>query len=394
MKKLSLLALATAFSLTSFANTPIPNKSDISQMSPPALNIKATSWVLMSYQSGQVIASKNMNEQLPPASLTKLMTSYIASQAIEAGQVKLNAPVHISVKAWKTPGSRTFVREGTKVSFENLMKGMIVQSGNDATVAIAEYLGGSPEAFARQMNQTASALGMKNSHFMNASGLPAKNQYSSAYDIALLSRALISHFPKEYDWYKIKSFSYNGIKQYNRNRLLWDGVQVDGLKTGYTKEAKYCLAASAERNGKRYIAVVMGADSPKIRTREAETMLSYGFQFFDTKQLYAANQTLESLTLPKTAGNKLEVTIKKAVAVTIPKGHENQLKAHLEVQPNLKTPVKAGTKIGQLVVSYGNNTLTTQPLYAKNSIKKAGFFQRMTHQVKSIFTGTSEAKKS
>lgn len=384
---LSLTALSISFAFGAYASsTPtLSQKPSLAAPEPPALNIKADAWVLMSYQSGQVIAGQNIYQHVPPASLTKLMTSYVVSQALEGGKIKLDSPVHISTKAWKTGGSKMFIREGTTVSVEDLMKGMIIQSGNDATVALAEYLGGSPEAFAGMMNHAAKGLGMNNSHFMNASGLPAQDQYTSAYDIALLSRALIAHFPKEYSWYKQKSFTFNGIKQYNRNKLLWENTHVDGLKTGYTQAAKYCLAASGLYNGQRYIAVVMGAESPASRTQEADKLLSYAGRFFETKQLFAAHQILESLPIAGTAGQALKVTIKKPVYITIPKGHDQKIKAHMAVTPNLKAPIKAGSSVGQLVVNYGDDVLETQPLYADNTVEPAGFFKRATHKVKGWF---------
>lgn len=387
MKKSILICTAlVGFNLSVIAQTiPLADKPVLTMPAPPAISVNAKSWVLMAYRSGQIIAGKDIYKHLPPASLTKLMSSYVLSQAIESGKVKLSDKVKISTKAWQTGGSKTFVREGTKVSVEDLMKGMIIQSGNDATTALAEHLAGSSSNFAQMMNHTAQSLGMNNSHFGNANGLPAKGQYSSAYDLAILSRALIAHFPQEYSWYKQKSFTFNGIKQRNRNRLLWQDPDVDGLKTGYTKAAGYCLVASGEKNGKRYIAVVLGAATPIARTAEAKKLLGYGFSFYQTKKLFTQNQTLEQIEIPKTAGQHLKVTIKNTVYVTVPKGQEGQVKAHLAIKPNLKAPIKAGTQIGKLVVNFGDETLETQPLYSQNTVEPAGFFKRAAHSVKGWF---------
>lgn len=383
--KLKILALSCAFAPLAFSSSLSISKPTLARISPPAIHIAAPSWVLISYQSGQVIAGKNINEKRPVASLTKLMTSYVTSQAIEAGKINLKDPVHVSVKAWRTGGSKSFIKEGDTVSVENLLKGLIIQSGNDTAVSLAEHIAGSESAFTQLMNHTANSLGMQNSHFTSASGMPAPNQYSSALDIAILSRALIAHYPKEYHWYKIKSFTYNGIKQYNRNRLLWRDTNVDGLKTGYTKAAGYCLTASANHHGERYIAVVLGAASVQARENEAQKLLTYANRFYTTKQLFAKGEPVQKISIKGAARHKLIATVSNALYVTAPKSQLDKVHAHLSLKPNLTLPIKAGSNIGKIVVEVGKKTIETRPAIAQKTVKKAGVWERASHWVKSLF---------
>lgn len=383
--KLKCLAALLILSPIAMANPPAITKPTLKALAPPTLNINAPSWILLSYQSGQVIAGKNIHEHRPVASLTKLMTSYVASQAIESGKIKPNDPVHISVKAWRTGGSKSFIKEGSNVSVQTLLKGMVIQSGNDAAVSLAEHIAGSEQAFSQLMNHTATALEMKNTHFLNASGMPAPGQYSSAYDIAMLSRALIAHFPQEYRWYKQKSFSYNGIKQYNRNRLLWHDKQIDGLKTGYTEAAGYCLAASGETDGQRYIAVVLGASSIRTREHFAKQLLTYANRFYTTKRLFAKGDSISQVPINGAANQKLIATVNAPIFVTIPKNKVNAIGAHLALKTNLSLPIKAGSNIGKIVVKLGNTTLESRPAMAKNTVLKASLWERSTHWVKSLF---------
>ena len=253
---------------------------------PPPLNEK--SYVLIDAYSGTILAQKNMDEQLEPASLTKLMTLYIVSGALKAGQIHLQDQVPISEKAWRTGGSRMFIKAGTTVSVADLIQGIVVDSGNDATVAIAEYLGGSEEAFTSIMNDTAKRLGMKNTHFTDANGLPSPNHYSSAHDLAILARAIYKEYPEYYQWYGQKYFTYNNIKQANHNHLLFQDPTVDGFKTGFTDAAGYCLVASSKQGDTRLISVVMGAPNTKVKSQDTRGLLNYGFRYFDSYKIYKA----------------------------------------------------------------------------------------------------------
>ncbi|KZZ19603.1 D-alanyl-D-alanine carboxypeptidase, partial [Oleiphilus sp. HI0080] len=264
-----------------------------SAASKPALipappQVGASSYVLMDATTGEIIIEENANESLPPASLTKMMTAYIVESEIAQGNVSLTDEVPVSVKAWRTGGSKMFIKEGTKVLLEDLLKGVIIQSGNDASIALAEYLAGSEEAFADIMNQQAIQLGMTGSNFMNATGLPSDSHYSTAHDMALLAKAIIQHYPEQYAVYKEKYFTYNNIRQPNRNRLLWRDKSVDGLKTGHTEEAGYCLVSSAKRDDMRLISVVMGTSSEEARVKETQKLLNYGFRYYETTPLYTA----------------------------------------------------------------------------------------------------------
>ena len=268
---------------------------------PAPPEVAASSYILIDAESGRVIMEKNADQPLPPASLTKMMTSYVVEYEAERGKIKYTDPVLISVNAWRTGGSKMFVREGTTVSVEDLLKGIIIQSGNDASVAIAEHIAGSESAFADIMNQDAKVLGMNNTHFVNATGLPAQNHYSSARDLAILAKALITHFPEQYKIYAEKYFTWNDIRQPNRNLLLWRDNTVDGLKTGHTDEAGYCLVASAVRDGMRMISVVLGTTSEEARARETQKLLSYGFRYFETHHLYSPGVTLQDAQVWKGA---------------------------------------------------------------------------------------------
>ena len=274
----------------------------------PALNAKA--YILIDVNSGKIIAEKNSEERLPPASLTKMMTLYVVSNALHHEQIHLNDSVRVSREAWKIGGSRMFIKEGQQVSVEDLLKGIIVDSGNDACVAMAEHIGGTENAFTDIMNQQAQNLGMTNSHFTDSTGLPDSNLYTTAKDLAILGRALVTDFPQYYSWYKQKWFTYNGIRQPNRNRLLWRDNQVDGLKTGHTAEAGFCLVSSAKRDNMRLLAVVLGEPNDSSRADDSEKLLNYGFRFFETHQLYKSGQSITEMPLYKGAVDKVTVALK------------------------------------------------------------------------------------
>lgn len=380
-RALTLLALL-CLSLLSLADKPAFGAAIDA---PPPPDIAARGYVLMDFHSGQIIAEEKADERLEPASLTKMMTAYLVLQELQADKIKLDDEVLISEKAWRMPGSRTFVEVGKKVPVETLLKGMIVQSGNDATVALAEYVAGSEETFANLMNQTAEALGMTASHFINSTGLPHDEHYSTARDMAILARALIREFPEHYAWYSIKQYTYNGITQYNRNKLLWQDDSVDGLKTGHTEAAGYCLVSSAKRDGMRLISVVLGAKSENGRARESQKLLSYGFRFFETHRLYAPLEQLTQVRIWKGEREQLPLGIQQEMYVTIPRGQYDNLDANLKVSPTISAPVSKGKQYGMLEVSLNGERLAQQPLVALTDIDEGGLFTRLKDEALLLF---------
>jgi D-alanyl-D-alanine carboxypeptidase (penicillin-binding protein 5/6) len=293
--------------------------------------------------------------------------------------------VPISVHAWKTQGSRTFLREGTSVPVGTLIKGVIIQSGNDASVALAEFIAGSEGAFVDIMNQQAQLLGMKDTHFENATGLPAENHYSTAYDLAILARAIIRDYPENYSVYAEKQFTYNNIRQPNRNSLLWRDDSVDGLKTGHTEEAGYCLVASAKREHTRLIAVVMGTNSSGARAQEVQKMLNYGFRYYQSERLFTPGQELIQAQVWGGQSDNLSVGLTKDVYVTIPRGSRNDLESTVELDSVIKAPVKAGDELGRVKVSLGGDVLVDQPVLALNDVPEGGFFKRIWDAIKLFF---------
>ncbi|KTD17221.1 D-alanyl-D-alanine carboxypeptidase family protein [Legionella jordanis] len=361
---------------------PVNNKPLITP-SAPTLNAKA--YILIDVNSGKIIAEKNSDQKLPPASLTKMMTLFVISNALQNQQIHLTDTVRISRDAWKTGGSRMFVKEGQQVSIEDLLKGIIVDSGNDACVAMAEHLGGSEQGFSEIMNQQAQNLGMKDSHFTDSTGLPDENHYTTAKDLAILGRALILNFPQYYEWYKQKWFTYNGIRQPNRNRLLWRDNQVDGIKTGHTNEAGFCLVSSAKRDNMRLLAVVMGSPTDAARADDSERLLNYGFRFFETHQLYKAGQTISEIPIYKGAVDKLNVGLQTDQFVTIPSGQYQRLSINTKIPPNLQAPIEKGQKVGELVVQFDNNILSSYNLYALQAVPKGGMFTCMKDSIRLAF---------
>ncbi len=346
---------------------------------PPQLAAK--SWILMDANSGEVITEHNADERLPPASLTKLMTSYVLSYWLENGQVSNDDMVTVSKNAWaQNPifngSSLMWIEVGKQVSIGELHRGIVVSSGNDACVAVAEYIAGSEASFAQVMNQHAVRLGMKNSHFVNSHGLPDDDHYSSARDMAILSRAILD-YPAEYDLYKEKEFTYNGIRQTNRNRLLWSDPSVDGLKTGHTDAAGYCLVSSAEREGMQLISVVMGTKSESARERETQRLLAYGFRFFETHHLYTAGTELSKTRVWKGAADEVSLGVKEEVFLTIPRGQHDQLDATLSVDEVLTAPIREGQEYGELVVSLDGKELVRSPLIALQDVEQGGLVKRL-----------------
>lgn len=351
--------------------------------SPP--QIAGSSYVLMDPKSGRIIMEENSHERLPPASLTKMMTAYIVERELDEGRISMSDMVPISVNAWKTEGSRTFVREGTEVSVEDLLRGVIIQSGNDASVALAEFVAGSEGAFVDIMNQQAQILGMKDTHFENATGLPSPDHFSTAYDLALLARAIINDYPENYPLYAEKHFTYNNIRQPNRNSLLWRDDSVDGLKTGHTEEAGYCLVASAKRQDTRFIAVVMGTSSPEARSQEVQKMLNYGFRYYESEHLFRAGQELMTARVWGGQSEQISVGMTDDVFVTIPRGSRNSLESTVELDSVIKAPIKVGDELGQVKVSFNGELLVDQPVLALTDVPEGGFFKRLWDAIKLFF---------
>src|SRR5690554_5530190 len=377
--RIFLLALA----LFVTAGTASAQSQSVLIPSPPA--IAGSSWVLMDPLSGRVIMEKNSNERLPPASLTKMMTAYIVERELDEGRISMSDMVPISVKAWKTEGSRTFIKEGTSVSVEDLLKGVIIQSGNDASVALAEFIAGSEGAFVDIMNQQAQLLGMKDTHFENATGLPAPDHFSTAYDLAVLARAIINDYPENYPIYAEKHFTYNNIRQPNRNSLLWRDDSVDGLKTGHTEEAGYCLVASAKRNDTRFIATVMGTSSSQARSQEIQKMLNYGFRYYESERLFRAGQELIEAQVWGGAADKLSVGMLEDAYVTIPRGSRDSLESSVELDSVIKAPVRAGDELGRVKVSFNGEVLIDQPVLALTEVPEGGLFKRIWDSIKLFF---------
>ena len=331
---------------------------------PSAPTLSARSHVLVDHASGQTLAAHNENEPMEPASLTKLMTAYVVFRSLKDGRISLQDEVPVSEKAWRTPGSRMFIEVDTRVPVELLLQGMIVQSGNDASVALAEYVAGSEATFAELMNQYARELGMLNSRFLNATGLPADGHLTTAADIARLARAIISEFPDFYHWYSQREFTYNGITQKNRNALLWRDPSVDGMKTGMTDSAGYCLVTSAQRDNMRLISVVLGTKSATARANDSQALLNYGFRFFETRLLYPAGGKVTEARVWKGQTEQASLGVRNDLYVTIPRGSYDQIRTRLELPEPLIAPVGTDARIGQLNVDLGGQTLAQTDLFA------------------------------
>lgn len=352
---------------------------------PPQL--AATAYLLLDAETGKVLVEENADQQLPPASLTKMMTSYIVTEELDNDRISEQDLVNISVTAWKMGGSKMFVREGTQVPVIDLLRGVIVQSGNDASVALAEHVAGGEDAFADVMNQTASLLGMSNTHFVNATGWPAEGHLTTARDLALLARAIINDHPDYYDLYQEKYYEYNGINQPNRNRLLFRDDSVDGLKTGHTEEAGFCLVTSAERSGTRLISVVMGASSDESRAAETQKLLAYGFRYFENQTLYTAGETLDSVRVWYGTQDKLAITVADDLIATIPRGSREDINVELQLPDTIKAPIEQGQKIGTLTLTLNGESLAEVPAVAQKAVPKAGFFARIIDAIKLFITG-------
>ena len=347
--------------------------------SPP---IAAKAFVLMDHNSGKILAGENENERRSPASLTKIMTSYVVFKRLKEDFISLDDEVKISEKAWKTGGSRSFIEVGKMIKLENLLKGMIIQSGNDASVALAEHVAGSEGTFVLFMNDYAQEIGMENSRFENSSGLPHKDQYTTAKDMALLSSAIINEFPDFYEWYGQKEFTYNNIKQINRNKLLFTDSTVDGLKTGWTQKAGYCLATSANRVGMRLLSVVLGSSSPAVRTAETEKLLDYGFRFFETQSV---NDISHQVPVYKSKVGNIKVGVADSSYLTLPRNQFKYTTQTINLTGDLIAPIKQGDQVGTLAISFNDEDIATLPLIALENADEAGFVSKMIDTVKLMF---------
>jgi serine-type D-Ala-D-Ala carboxypeptidase (penicillin-binding protein 5/6) len=379
------LVIFSSFAMADDNLVPIADPSptlEAPEITPTPPSVEATAYMLVDFKSGKVISQKNANEKRPPASLTKIMTLYVISSALKSGQITLDTLVPISEKAWRTGGSKMFVKVGDKVPVRDLLKGIIVDSGNDACVAMAEYLGGNESSFAIMMNQEAAKLGMKNSHFTDSTGLPDPNHYTSAQDLAILSRALIANFPEYYPWYKEKWFTYAGIRQPNRNRLLWRDQNADGIKTGHTDEAGFCLVGSAKQGETRLISVVMGEPSDSARANDSQALLNYGFHFFETDLLKKAGESIEKIRIWNGEKEMISIGLAKDLYVTIPPNHFKNVTTTLDIPKVIKAPIKKGQTLGNLVVKLSDKTIETVPLIALEEDPEGGLFTKMQDSVK------------
>ena len=349
---------------------------------PEAPSIAAKAYILMDHNSGVILAANNENEKRSPASLTKLMTSYVVFKRLKEEFITLDDEVKISEKAWRTGGSKSFIEVGKMIKLEDLLKGMIIQSGNDASVALAEHVAGSEGTFVLFMNDYAQQIGMKNSRFENASGLPHDDQYTTAKDIALLSSAMIREFPVYYEWYSQKEFTYNNITQTNRNKLLFTDSTVDGLKTGWTQKAGYCLVTSANRVDMRLISVVLGSNSPAIRTSETEKLLDYGFRFFETQSV---NDISHQVRIYKSEKENIKVGVADSSFLTLPRNQFRYTTQTINFNQDLIAPISQGEQVGELVVSFNNQNLATLPLIALEDAAEAGFISKMIDTIKLLF---------
>ena len=359
---------------------------------PPAPTIAAKAYILQDYHTGKVLAENNADARLAPASLTKIMTVYVVFRELSNGHLHLGDMATISEKAWKTSGSRMFIELGTQVKIEDLLKGVIIQSGNDASVALAEHVAGNEATFADMMNQHAVRLGMTNSHFKNSDGLPMEDHYTSARDLAILTAALIKEFPDYYRWFSQKEFTYNKITQHNRNQLLSRDESVDGVKTGFTDDAGYCLVASALREDMRLISVVMGAKSANARANENQTLLNYGFRFFESHRLYEGKKPLNEARVWKGASKTIPLGLAEDLYVTIPRRQYKDLKAVITVDKKITAPVKEGAKLGSVKVTLNDEVVADKDLIALKSVDQGNIIQRLSDSVMLMLEKSDDGK--
>jgi D-alanyl-D-alanine carboxypeptidase (penicillin-binding protein 5/6) len=376
----------TAFaSVLCFAETPAPPAPAVSMAIPTPPQVDARAYIVVDYRTGKILAAKDAVARMEPASLTKLMTSYIVFQELAAGKLKLDEQVTVSEHAWRSEGSRTFIQLGKPVSVQDLILGMIVQSGNDATIALAERIAGTEETFAQMMNANAQRLGMVGTHFENSSGLPSAQHYTTARDLSLLATAIIRDYPQYYKWFSVREFEHNGIKQQNRNGLLEKDPTVDGLKTGHTDSAGFCLVTSSLRNGMRLVSVVMGATSMKGRENASAALLNYGFTFYDTKLVFKGGAVLANTHVWKAANPSVDLGIKDDFYITLPRGEAQGIKTATDVQPRLIAPLAPESNVGSVRVFAGTQTLATIPLHPLKSVAAGGWWRRLIDTIRLWF---------
>jgi len=373
----ALVSLTTIAAARCFAQTPTTI--------PTAPNVEARAYIVVDYRTDKILAAKDAVARVEPASLTKLMTAYIVFQELAAGKLKLDEQVTVSEHAWRSEGSRTFIELGKPVSVQDLILGMIVQSGNDATIALAERIAGTEETFAQMMNADAKRLGMTGSHFENSSGLPSAQHYTTARDLSLLAIAMIREYPQFYKWFSVREFEHNGIKQQNRNGLLEKDPTVDGLKTGHTDSAGYCLVTSALRDGMRLVSVVMGSTSMKAREYASAALLNYGFTFYDTKLVVKGGAVLATARVWKGRRPSVDLGIKDDLYVTLPRGGAEGIKTSADVQPRLIAPLTVDMNAGSLRVFAGRQTLQTIPLHPLKDVAAGGWWRRLIDTIRLWF---------
>jgi D-alanyl-D-alanine carboxypeptidase (penicillin-binding protein 5/6) len=374
--KISCLILFTLLSTVAGATPkPVPE--------PPSL--KADSYYLIDFDSGRVLAEKNPDKHIEPASITKLMTAYLVDKAIADGEITVDELVTISEKAWRMKGSKMFVEVGRQVTVADLLKGLIIQSGNDASVALAEHIAGSESAFAGYMNHQAGLLGMTNSSFKNSTGWPVEGHYSTARDIAILTQAVIRDFPETYRTYREKEYTFNEIRQYNRNRLLWRDDTVDGVKTGHTEAAGYCLVASALRDEMRLISVVLGASSDKVRTQSSQALLNYGYRFFKTHRLYQANEVLKTARVWYGDREQVPMGVANDIYITIPRGRYKELEAAMDIDSEISAPIALGQELGMVTVKLDDELIVNERVVATQSINDGGLLVKALDSIKLMF---------
>jgi len=378
-KKVAIATATASCCISLYANAIVPNFK--------APELKAKSYVIMDSESGKILDSKNASERYEPASLTKMMTAYIVEAELAEGRISLDDMVPVSVKAWKQEGSRMFIREGTSVKLSDLLRGVVIQSGNDASVALAEYIAGSEEAFADLMNQHALKLGMQNTHFINSTGLPDQDHFSSAEDLAILARAIVRDFPDNFHIYAEKEFEYNNIKQANRNKLLFTDSSVDCCKTGYTSSAKYGLVASAKRDDFRIITVVMGVPTLKERVSESQSLISYAYRAYESMDLYKKGAVVSNIEVRGGKLDSVPVAINEDVSIVIKRGEEDSLEAALAIGEYLEAPVEAGTPVGKVFVKRGTETLYIAEAVTTADVEEAGFFEKIWKSIVRFFKG-------
>lgn len=369
--------------LLSFCIVSILNATPSLVPTPPQLKAKA--WLMVDSNSNRILAEHNSSMRVEPASLTKIMTGYVVLREIANKSINMDDQVLISKKAWQMKGSLMFIEVNTRVSVEKLLKGMIIQSGNDASVALAEHVAGGEDAFVQLMNQYADSLGMKETHYENSTGWPSANHYTTAHDLAILSRALIKDFPDHYDWYKEKVFKYNNIKQNNRNRLLWIDERVDGIKTGHTESAGYCLVTSAKQKDMRLITVVLGADSDKARSNNSRKLLNFGFRFYETFLLHQANKPLTTTRIWKGDKKELALGVSDDLYLTLPRGQRKKISANMSLKPMLMAPAKVGQAYGTVNIKFKGEDYTSRPLVALENIPEGGIWRKLVDSVILLF---------